>query len=250
MRKLLWLLLGLGLAAGAYYSVKLLPLLTTDNTGHEKVVLLHGLGRSEMAMLRLESALTEAGFDVHSVGYPSMDEAPDVLLKTVAAKIDACCADSRQTVHFVGHSLGGLLIRAYLADHEQRKLGRVVLLGSPNKGSELADIADTEEAESLPTRLLEMAGPTAKALRTGPGGFPASLPPPHYPVGIIAGTRDNRLANEWLPIPNDGLVSVDSARLDGMDDFVSFDVTHWDLRSDPEVARQVVAFLENGRFER
>ena len=247
MKKLLWLLLGSGLAVGAYYSLKLLPLLTTDNAGNEKVVLLHGLGRSEMAMLRLESALMEAGFDVHSVGYPSMDEAPDALLETVAEKIDACCADSKQTVHFVGHSLGGLLIRAYLADHEQQNMGRVVLLGTPNKGSELADIEDTE---TLPTRLLEMAGPTAKALRTGPGGFPASLPPPHYPVGIIAGTRDNRLANEWLPIPNDGLVSVDSARLDGMDDFVSFDVTHWDLRNEPQVAKQVVAFLGNGSFER
>ncbi len=246
MKKLLWLLLGLGLAVGAYYSFKLLPLVTTDNTGNEKVVLLHGLGRSEMAMLQLESALTAAGFDVHSVGYPSMDEAPATLLKTVADKIETCCTDSKQTVHFVGHSLGGLLIRAYLADHEQQNMGRVVLLGSPNKGSELADVEDTE---TLPTRLLEMAGPTAKALRTGPSGFPASLPPPHYPVGIIAGTRDNRLANEWLPIPNDGLVSVDSARLNGMDDFVSFDVTHWDLRSDPRVAEQVVAFLEDGRFE-
>jgi len=247
MKKLLWLLLALGLAAGAYYSFKLLPLLTTDNTGNEKVVLLHGLGRSEMAMLQLESALTAAGFDVHSVGYPSMDEAPDKLLETVAGEIETCCADSKQTVHFVGHSLGGLLIRAYLADHEQQNMGRVVLLGSPNKGSELADVEDTE---ALPTRVLEMAGPTAKALRTGPGGFPASLPPPHYPVGIIAGTRDNRLANEWLPIPNDGLVSVESARLDGMDDFVSFDVTHWDLRNEPQVAAQVVAFLETGRFER
>ena len=246
-KKLLLLLLGLGLAAGAYYSFKLLPLLTIDNTGNEKVVLLHGLGRSEMAMLQMESALTEAGFDVHSIGYPSMDEAPDALLKTIAEKIEACCADSKQTVHFVGHSLGGLLIRAYLAGHEQQNLGRVVLLGTPNRGSELADVEDTE---SVPTRLLEMAGPTAKALRTGPGGFPATLPPPHYSVGIIAGTRDNRLANEWLPIPNDGLVSVESARLDGMDDFVSFDVTHWDLRSDPQVALQVAAFLKGGRFER
>lgn len=247
MKRLLILLLGVSLLVGAYYSLRLFPLLTTDNTGNDKVILLHGLGRSEMAMLLMESALTEAGFDVHSVGYPSTDQAPELLLEIISAEIDNCCSNSEKTVHFVGHSLGGLLIRAYLGRHKPENLGRVVLLGTPNKGSELAEV---DELESLPKQFLELAGPTAKALRTGPNGFPATLPSPYYPVGVIAGTRNNRVANKWLPLPNDGLVSVESARLDGMADFITFELSHWDLRNDPQVAKQVGAFLLHGRFDR
>ena len=246
MKKLLVVLLIVGIAIAGYYAARLFPLLLTDNTGNDKVVLLHGLGRSEMAMLLMESSLTEAGFDVHSIGYPSTDETPDALLQMISKEINDCCVDGPETVHFVGHSLGGLLIRAYLGQHQPGNLGRVVLLGTPNKGSELAN---AETRESVPASIVEMAGPTAVALSTDPTGFPASLPAPYYPVGVIAGTRDAVVANKWLPLPNDGLVSVESARLDGMTDFITFDVSHWELRSEPAVINQVVAFLSKERFE-
>lgn len=245
-KTLLLALLAVGIAFGGYYAVRLAPLLTNDNTGAEKVVLLHGLGRTEMAVLLMRSALVEAGFDVHSIGYPSTEQEPEALLDVVGKEIEDCCGDGAETIHFVGHSLGGLLIRAYLDRTEPDELGRVVLLGTPNKGSELADVSPDE---SVAARLLELAGPTAKALSTRPDAFPAGLPAPYYAVGVIAGTRDNPLANQWLPLPNDGLVSVESARLDGMTDFVAFDLSHWDLRSDPEVAEQVVAFLLDGSFD-
>jgi pimeloyl-ACP methyl ester carboxylesterase len=249
MKKLLGPLLGLllvvGVLVGGYYLIRLLPLITTNNEGSAKVVLLHGLGRSEMAMLQLESALTAAGFDVYSFGYPSNDQAPEVLVDMVSEKIDACCSKRRETVHFVGHSLGGLLIRAYLGRQRPPRLGRVVLLGVPNKGSELAD---AQQYVSLSEALLHLAGPAAKALRTGPEGFAASLPAPDYPVGVIAGTRDNPVSNEWLPVPNDGMVSVASARLEVMTDFMTFGVTHWGLRTEPAVAAQVVEFLRRGEF--
>lgn len=246
MRRLLVFLLVVGILIGGYYAARLSPLLMTDNAGNDKVVLLHGLGRSEMAMLLIDSALTEAGFDVHSVGYPSTDRTPDALVEIISREINDCCVGGPETVHFVGHSLGGLLIRAYLGQHEPERLGRVVLLGTPNKGSELAN---AEARRSVPNSILEMAGPAAEALRTGPTGFPASLPAPYYPVGVIAGTRDTAMANKWLPLPNDGMVSVESARLDGMTDFITFDVSHWELRSEPIVVKQVVAFLSNERFE-
>ena len=245
MKKLLALLLAVGVIAGGYYLVRLLPLVATDNPGGAKVVLLHGLGRSVNAMLLLESDLTKAGFDVHNIGYPSTEAAPEVLVELVSEAVDACCTQGHHTVHFVGHSLGGLLIRAYLAEQRPTDLGRVVLIASPNKGSELADVTDSE---SLNRTLLELAGPTAQALQTDATGFPAQLPAPDYPVGVIAGTRGNPVADEWLPQPNDGLVSVASAQLDGMTDFVTFPLTHWRLRSDPRVTAQVVAFLVNGEF--
>ena len=247
MKKLWGLLAVAAVVVGGYYLVRILPLVTTDNVGADRVVLLHGLGRTEMAMLFLESALTDAGFDVHSFGYPSTEETPSTLLKMVSAHINACCVDRPETVHFVGHSFGGLLIRAYLGHWRPTNLGRVVVLGTPNKGSELADIDD---GESLPNAILERAGPTAKSLSTGPEGFPASLPPPYYPVGVIAGTRDNPMSNNWLPVPNDGMVSVESARLEGMTDFRTFPVSHWELRNDAGVAEQVIEFLLNGRFAR
>lgn len=198
------------LAVGGYYGLRLLPLLRTHDASAAKVVLLHGLGRSEAAMLLLESALTAAGFDVHSIGYPSNDEPPEGLVDRVARDIERCCGDRPETVHFVGHSLGALLIRAYLAQHRPTNLGRVVLLGPPNKGSELAD---AERYELFSQTLLDRAG-----------------------------------LNRWLPLPNDGMVSVESTRLEGMTDFIEFDVSHWELRNDRAVAAQVVEFLRNGRF--
>ena len=244
MKKFLILVSLAALLGGGYYLVRLMPLWTTGNDGGETVVLLHGLGRSESAMLLLESGLRAGGFAVHNIGYPSTEATPEALVALVGEKIQACCSSGTGTIHFVGHSLGGLLIRAHLQRQRPPNLGRVVLIAAPNQGSELADVDATSVADTL----LDWAGPTARALRTGPTGFPASLPTPDYPVGVIAGTQGNALGNEWLPQPNDGLVSVESARLAGMADFVSFDLTHWGLRNDPRVAAQVVAFLQTGQF--
>jgi triacylglycerol lipase len=244
VKKLIIILSLTALLGGGYYLVRLMPLLSMDNEGAETVVLLHGLGRSESAMLLLESSLKAAGFAVHNLGYPSMEATPEALVALVGEQIQACCSSGTGTIHFVGHSLGGLLIRAYLERQRPRNLGRVVLIGTPNKGSELADM----DAAALVDVLLDWAGPAARALGTGPAGFPASLSAPDYPVGVIAGTKSNAIGNEWLPQPNDGLVSVESTRLAGMAAFVSFELTHWGLRNDRRVATQVVTFLQNGEF--
>jgi pimeloyl-ACP methyl ester carboxylesterase len=220
-----------------------LPLFKPAPPGADQVVLLHGLGRTESAMLILENSLAGAGFEVHNIGYPSNDATPDQLVAQVTAAIDDCCASSGRTVHFVGHSLGGLLIRAYLARGLPENLGRVVLLGTPNHGSELADLE-----EGLPGTMVELAGPTAQMLGTGPDGFAASLPPPNFEVGVIAGTRDALVTNEWLPLPNDSMVSLESAKLPGMSDFRAYPVTHWGLRNNSRVAEATIHFLENGMF--
>ncbi len=228
---------------GATIYVANLPLFDTPPPGADQVVLLHGLGRSESAMLVLENDLAGSGFDVHNIGYPSNDETPDALVAQVTHAIDECCANNNRVLHLVGHSLGGLLIRAYLADGLPDNLGNVVLVGTPNNGSELADVS-----EGLPGTVLELAGPTAQMLGTGPDDFPASLPPPDFTVGVIAGTRDAVVTNEWLPLPNDSMVSLDSARLEGMTDFLELELTHWGLRNSSEVAEATAYFLNNSRF--
>ena len=229
----------------AYFLIRISPVLTTDNTGAEKVVLLHGFGRSDMSMLLLNSALTEAGYDVYSLDYPSTDEAPEALVEIIGEDINNCCKDGAETVHFVGHSFGGLLLRDYLGRHHPKNLGHVVLIGTPNKGSELVD---DDLGIAAQETLLRWAGPSAQALHTRPGGYAASLPAPEYAVGVIAGNRGTRMSDKWLPTPNDGVVSVESARLDGMTDFIEVEVTHWDMRSNPVVAELVIDFLRHGRF--
>jgi pimeloyl-ACP methyl ester carboxylesterase len=230
-------------SAASAYLYFTLPIFRDPLPGSDQVVVLHGLGRSESAMLLLENELAGAGFEVHNIGYPSNDQPPDALIDLVSRAVEACCANNGRTMHLVGHSLGGLLIRAYLQQGHPDNLGNVVLLGTPNRGSELADLSD-----GLPGTVLELAGPTARLLGTGPDDFPASLAPPDYPVGVIAGTRDALVTNEWLPLPNDGMVSLESARLKGMTDFKSFDVTHWGLRNNREVAAAVVQFLRTRQF--
>lgn len=220
-----------------------LPIFKSAPAGADQIVLLHGLGRSENSMLILENEFAGAGFEVHNIGYPSNDETPDELIARVSLEIDRCCLNNGRPMHMVGHSLGGLLIRAYLAPRTPENLGRVVLIGTPNKGSELSDIK-----EGLAGSLIEWAGPTALMLGTGPDDFPASLPPPDYPVGIIAGTQDALVTNEWLPLPNDSMVSRESAKLDGMTDFLELDLTHWGLRNSVEVAEATIHFLRQGRF--
>ena len=245
VKRIFAVLVVVGFILGAYFLVRISPLLTTDNSGADKVVLLHGFGRSDMSMLVLNSALTEAGYDVYSLAYPSTEETPAALVEIISRDINSCCKDAAETVHFVGHSFGGLLLRDYLGRFNPKNLGRVVLIGTPNKGSELADENLGIAAQA---HLLEWAGPSARALHTGPDGYAAGLPAPAYAVGVIAGKLGTHLSDKWLPTPNDGVVSVESARLDGMTDFVDVAVTHWEMRSDPVVAELVIDFLRHGKF--
>jgi len=208
----------------------------------EQVVLLHGLGRSGRAMYLLRKRIGEAGFITHSVSYDSLKESPDLILEQVGLEIGECCKDNGLTVHFVGHSLGGLIIRAYLDQRPLDNLGRVVLLGTPNQGSKLVDKYGEEW-------LLRIMGPTVRELGTGEGSFPNRIGAPYYPIGIIAGTSSsNPLTSESLPGPDDGLISVESTKLEGMTDFLQVDTSHSRLRYNETVAKEVVHFLKHGRF--
>lgn len=211
-----------------------------QRSDRETVILLHGLLRSERAMRPLERRLAEAGYRVHNLSYPSTELAPEGLVANLDGQLASCCADVRAP-HFVTHSLGGVLLRAYLAEHS-RAVGRVVMLAPPNHGSELADVV----ADS--TLLRAALGPTAAQLGTSATSLPNRLPPADFELGVVAGTRSWALSPWLLPGPSDGRVSVASTQLPGMRDFVTVDTSHsWMLRSD-EAADQVVEFLRGGRF--
>lgn len=209
----------------------------------EIVVLLHGLGRNNMAMWLLARRLEDAGFHVERIGYSSLNVSPGEILEEVGSQIDSCCSRHHKTVHYVGHSLGGLLIRAYLQERRPPNLGRVVLMGTPNRGTPIVDRFRDQW-------WMELLGPTTNALGTDSGSFPNSLEPPWYPVGVIAGVTTRGNNEPWLPGADDGLVTVEATRLEGMSDFIVLRTGHAFMRYDPEVARQTISFLNDGSFVR
>ncbi|MEW8586243.1 MAG: alpha/beta fold hydrolase [Candidatus Thiodiazotropha sp.] len=207
----------------------------------EIVVLLHGLGRSNTAMWRLASRLEGAGYEVHRVGYSSINTTTDEIITDITQQISDCCANESRPVHFVGHSLGGLLIRSYLQDNPIDNLGRVVLIGTPNSGTGIAD-------QFRGNCLVELLVPVATALGTDETSLPNRLAPPYYPVGVIAGFQKSHTNEAYLPGRDDGLVPVESTKLEGMTDFIEVESGHSMMRYKKEVAEQVIFFLKTGRF--
>ena len=210
------------------------------------VILLHGLGRTPLSMLPLKFALDIAGYRTVNQGYLSLADAVEELSGTqIPEALGKCESPPDAPVHFVAHSLGGILVRHYLQDHDVPDGSRMVMLGPPNHGSELID-------EFADEPWFTVMGPAALQLGTGPDSLPASLGPVDLEIGIIAGTRTSLdallLQAAPLPEPNDGKVSLDSARLDEMQDFLAVDESHTFILTDADVFEQVIAFLRNGRF--
>ncbi|MEW8051215.1 MAG: alpha/beta fold hydrolase, partial [Candidatus Thiodiazotropha sp.] len=203
-----------------------------DPEHKEIVVLLHGLARSNAAMWLLNMRLKHAGYHVETVGYRSLNRTPQQIVDDISQQIDLCSKGKANKIHFVGHSLGGLLIRAYLQNSDVRNLGRVVLVGTPNQGTEVADhFKDKWWAK--------IAGPTALSLGTGEGSFPKTLDDPYYPVGVIAGVSQND-NDHILPGLDDGLVSVESTKVNNMNDFVIVYSGHSMMRYNEDVADQTI----------
>ncbi len=207
----------------------------------DHVLLVHGLGRSERSMRPMEQHLREAGYVVHNVGYPSRGKSPDELVAHLARAVEECRAESDGKIHFVAHSLGGILVRAYLSENRPEELGRVVQLAPPNHGSELVDYLGEYK---------EWLGPTGRELGTDDDSLPNRLGPPDYDLGVIAGRGSISLMSTMIPGPDDGRVSVESARLPGAKDFLLTDASHTFIMRRQDVAFQVDRFLQTGRFVR
>lgn len=216
----------------------------TEAGDAESVVLFHGLARSDRSMRPLERRLEEAGYRVESLRYPSTEHEPEVLVDGLARRIEGCCADAPR-LHFVTHSLGGILLRAHLAEQKPSNLGRVVMLAPPNQGSELVDALGG-------SKLFEwIYGPTAKQLGTDERSLPNRLPPPDYELGVIAGSESiNPAGSLLIEGESDGTVAVEHTKVPGMKDFLVVPHSHPFIMRGEDVGEQVVAFLREGRFRR
>ncbi|WP_258406281.1 esterase/lipase family protein [Shewanella halotolerans] len=210
---------------------------------NESVILLHGLARTRGSMVKMEHALSAKGYQCVNQGYPSTQ----FDIETLAGEhIDRALSQCRgERVHFVTHSMGGILVRQYLSQHTLPALGRVVMLGPPNHGSEVVD-----RLKDFPG-FKWINGPAGLQLGTEEESVPNRLGKAHFEVGVIAGSRSvNLLLSTLLPGPNDGKVSVARTRLEGMRDHICLAVTHPFMMNNPRVIALTAHFLAYGHFKR
>ncbi len=194
-------------------------------------------------MAKLEKALTKQGYSTINMAYPSTKYPIEELAENTISNALTRCHNCAQ-VHFVTHSLGGILVRHYLANHTIENLGRVVMLGPPNKGSNIVNKLHQFAVYKF------INGPAGLQLGSEESSLPNQLGAVNFELGVIAGTRTvNPLLSLMLEKPNDGKVSVENSKVDGMTEHIALPVTHTFMMNNSSVISYVIHFLKHGTFK-
>lgn len=213
------------------------------NSG-DYVVILHGIARSSNHMNNISDYLNKSGFDVININYPSttykIGELTGIINKEISKK-----AIKNKSIHFVGYSMGGLMVRALIHKYKYKNLGRVVQLAPPNKGSEVADFLKN----FWPYK--KIYGPAGQQLVTDQSVIKHLFGEVDYELGIIAGNSTiDPISSAIIPGENDGKVAVERTKLKGMKDHIVVNASHSFFPSNKKVKRQTLHFLKNGNFKR
>jgi len=212
------------------------------SSADEIVVLLHGIANIPLSMKYLENSLKKAGYQIHNLGYPSTG----VPIEEAAARIreKVMAMDGAKRIHFVGHSMGNLLIRIILAN-DLPGLGRVVMIAPPNQGSFMAQRLEDMDIYRW------IFGPAGQQLPASNRAFFDNLPVPDCEFGIIAGGKGTEGGyNPLLDGDDDGTVRVEETKLEGAADFIVVNNIHTLILFDPETVEQTIHFLKFGKFQK
>ena len=209
------------------------------------VVLIHGYNKDESDMVHLRTNLTDLGYDCIVINLPTrfgtIDDCNQVLHSKLSKMLPTMTEQLK--VHFVGHSMGGLIIRSYLANNSFPNLGRCVLIAPPNKGTKLADLAH----KFFPP--VSKVFKPLSSLKTNSTQISKPINSPCPEIGVIAGNKSNLLLGILLPNENDGRVEVDSTKLEGMKDFIVKRYGHKEIHHKYDIAILIDNFLRNGSFQ-
>lgn len=206
------------------------------------VIFVHGMGRSSKSWPTLAKRLEEQGYLTVAFDYPSTQCAITESAKYLAKVIDGL--EGVDEINFVCHSMGGLVVRAYLIDHQDDRIKRMVMLAVPNRGAEMADLVAKWPLYQW------VCGPGGCQLVTDAEGLIAALPTPSFEFAVIAAGRGTSSGyNPLIPGDDDGTVTVASTRLPGATDFIQINkLMHSFLMFDDRVVDATVRFLETGRL--
>jgi len=209
--------------------------------GGPPVVLLHGLWRGWRAMQPIARALGDEGFSTLNLPYPSARLPIAQLVSRVRAEVEKIAGD--QPVHFITHSLGGILVRSLLAGQVPWETGKIIMLAPPNHGSEIVDWSKKH------LLLHQVLGPAGRAL--GSDGAPRELAalPPEIQAAVIMGNRGSiPVFTKLLELENDGIVSTEKGRIDGLRGFTVIHADHTFIQCHPEAIRLSIHFLKTGEW--
>ncbi len=204
-------------------------------------IVIHGIVRSSKSMSKIRARLEKDGYTVVSFDYPStrvpITESAEYLHKVIES------LEGIEQIDFVVHSMGGLVVRAYLHKHHDKRIGRMVMMGVPNLGAEMAD----KFQKNLIFRAV--LGPAGQQLVTDADGLIATLPVPDFEFGVIAGSRGTESGyNPLIPGDDDGTVRLESTRLAGAADFITVRSLHSMMMRNAEAIECSARFLKEGHF--